>query len=146
MGAKKKVKQLTATNEELEKSLSVLRGQLTKAQTKLAKAEDRVKRWKEEAAAARTAASRSDARAEKLQKKLDRATDAIQPTKAVEPTAAAAAGVPTDQPTTAEGLTPPDESWTVAELRAEARARGLTGISNMPKAQLLDALNDDARG
>lgn len=34
----------------------------------------------------------------------------------------------------------PDDSWTVAELREEARTRGLTGYSRMKKAELLAAL------
>jgi hypothetical protein len=35
----------------------------------------------------------------------------------------------------------PDETWTVVELRAEARARGLVGMSSKSKAQLLAALS-----
>jgi|GEM_PF-2965279 len=34
----------------------------------------------------------------------------------------------------------PDESWTVARLRAEARARGIVGYSRLTKAQILEAL------
>ena len=34
----------------------------------------------------------------------------------------------------------PDMSWTVVRLRAEARARGLTGLSSKPKAEILAAL------
>jgi Rho termination factor-like protein len=34
----------------------------------------------------------------------------------------------------------PDDSWTVAELREEARSRGLTGYSRKKKAELLAAL------
>ncbi len=34
----------------------------------------------------------------------------------------------------------PDASWTVVRLRAEARARGLNGVSTRSKAQLLDLL------
>jgi hypothetical protein len=45
------------------------------------------------------------------------------------------------EPTTADGVTVPDETWSVVELRAEARARGLVGMSNKPKAQLLAALS-----
>ena len=45
------------------------------------------------------------------------------------------------EPTAADGLTVPDETWTVVQLRAEARARGLVGTSNKSKAQLLDALS-----
>jgi chromosome segregation ATPase len=144
MNNKKKtqtIKELTATNKELKKTLSGVRGQLTKTETKLAKANQKAERWKKETAAQRTAASRSDARAEKLQKKLDRAAAALEPVQAVGPLEAAASGLPVGEPTTADGLTVPDETWTVVQLRAEARARGLVGMSNKSKAQLLDALS-----
>ncbi|MFZ2012515.1 MAG: hypothetical protein WAV00_01680 [Nocardioides sp.] len=36
--------------------------------------------------------------------------------------------------------TAPDESWTVTQLRAEARAKGVPGYSRQTKAQLLAAL------
>ena len=99
MSKKKRVEKLTARNAQLEKSLSVLRSQLTKSENKLRKTEERMKRWKDEATAERTAA---------------------------------------------DGLTAPDQTWTVAQLRAEARARGLAGFSNKPKAQLITALTRDA--
>jgi vancomycin resistance protein YoaR len=34
----------------------------------------------------------------------------------------------------------PDATWTVVRLRAEARARGLTGVTRKSKAQLLEVL------
>jgi len=144
MNNKKKartIKELTATNKELKKTLSGVRGQLTKTETKLTKANEKAERWKKETAAQRTAASRSDARVEKLQKKLDRAVAALEPVQAVGPLEAAASGRTVGEPTAADGLTVPDETWTVVQLRAEARARGLVGVSNKSKAQLLDALS-----
>ena len=56
-----------------------------------------------------------------------------------------------DEPTvTASELTPPlpeepaadepNESWTLLKLRTEAKRRGLTGTSNLPKAALLERL------
>ena len=145
MGAKKKAKKLTAANEELTKTLSAVRGQLTKLETKLGNGNKKAEQWKREAAAARTAASRSDARVEKLQKKLDRAASAaLEPVRAVGPVEAAASGRPAAERTAADGLTIPDQTWTVVQLRAEARARGLAGMSNKPKAKLLAALTRDA--
>ncbi len=135
------IKELTATNKALKKTLSGVRGQLTKTETKLTKANQKAERWKKETAAQRTAASRSDARAEKLQKKLDRAAAALEPVQAVGPLEAAASGLTVGEPTAADGLTVPDETWTVVQLRAEARARGLVGTSNKSKAQLLSALS-----
>lgn len=140
MGTKKKVKKLTATNEELGQSLSTLKGQLTKTETKLDRAEQKAARWKKEATAARTAAARSDARAEKLQRKLDRAKADLEPARAADPATTAASGRPAGESVAADGLTVPDASWTVAQLRAEVRARGLTGLSSKPKAELLRAL------
>ncbi len=144
MNSKKKaqtIKELTATNKALKKTLSGVRGQLTKTETKLTKANQKAERWTKETAAQRTAASRSDARAEKLQKKLDRGAAALEPVQAVGPLEAAASGLTVGEPTAADGLTVPDETWTVVQLRAEARARGLVGTSNKSKAQLLDALS-----
>lgn len=85
-------KKLTATNEELKQTLSVVRGQLTKSETKLTKATGKAERWKKEAAAQRRAASRSGARVEKLQKKVDRAAAAVEPIRATGPMEAAASG------------------------------------------------------
>ena len=133
-------KQLTATNEELKKTLSVVRGRLTKSETKLTKATGKAERWKKEAAAQRRAGSRSGARAEQLQKKLDRAAAAVEPIGATEPMEAAASR-PVAEPRAADGVTVPDETWSVVQLRAEASARGLVGMSNKPKAQLLAALS-----
>ena len=140
MSGKKKVKKLSATNKELRKEVTTLRSRLTRAESKLARTEDRAKRWQSETAAARTAASRSDARAEKLQRKLDRGVAALEPVRGVAPAEAAATHRPAAEPTTPDGVTVPDPTWTVAQLRAEARARGVTGLSGKPKAQILAAL------
>jgi len=134
-------KKLAATNEELKKTLSVVRGQLTKSVNKLTKATGKAERWKKEAAAQRRAASRTGARVEKLQRKLDRAAAAVEPTRATAPMEAAASGRLVAEPTTADGVTIPDETWSVVQLKAEARARGLVGMSNKPKAYLLAALS-----
>lgn len=134
-------KKHTATNKELKKTLSVVRDQLTKSETKLAKATGKAERWKNEAAAQRRAASKSGARVEKLQKKLDRATAAVEPIRVTRPAEAAASGGPVAEPTAGDGVTVPDETWSVVRLRAEARARGLVGMSNKPKAHLLAALS-----
>ena len=117
-------KKLNATNQELKRTLAVVRGQLTKSETKLTKATGKAERWKKEAAAQRRAASRSGVRVEKLQKKLGRAAAALEPIRAPGPMEAAASGGPVAEPTAADGVTGPDETWSVVQLRAEARARG----------------------
>ena len=76
----------------------------------------------------------------KLQHKLDRATAALKPSPATKPPKAAASAGSTNEPSTAYGLTAPDETWTVVQLRAEAHARGLTGMSDKTKDELLAAL------
>ena len=134
-------KKLNATNQELKRTLAVVRGQLTKSETKLTKATGKAERWKKEAAAQRRASSRSGVRVEKLQKKLGRAAAALEPIRAPGPMEAAASGGPVAEPTAADRVTGPDETWSVVQLRAEARARGLVGMSNKPKAQLLAALS-----
>ena len=136
----KTIEKITTDNLELKKTLAVVRGKLTKTQAKLTKATKSADRWKKEAAAHRTAAARSDARAEKLRHKLDRATAALKPAPATKSKKAAASGDSTTEPSTAYGLTTPDETWTVVQLRAEANARGLTGMSDKTKEQLLAAL------
>ena len=140
MSGKKKVKKLSVTNRELSEEITALRSRLASTEARLARTEERAKRWKTETAAARAAASRSDARAEKLQRRLDRAAATREPTRGVAPAEAAVTKRPAGEATTPDGVTHPDANWTVAELRAEARARGLTGLSAKPKAQILVAL------
>ena len=144
MGSKKKeraIAELSATNRDLKKTLASVRGQLTKTEAKLAKANERAERWKKQAAAHRTAASRSDARVERLQKKLDRASATWTPVRTSGPNQAAGTGRSVTEPTGSDGLTVPDKTWTVVQLRAEARARGLTGTARKSKTQLLAALD-----
>jgi chromosome segregation ATPase len=133
-------KKSSRSKKNLKKDLTDLRSRLSKTETKLEKAEEKAQRWKREANAQRTSATRAGARAERLQKKLDAAAGALEPTKATGPVEAAASGRPSGAPTTPDGVTLPDKSWTVVQLRAEARARGLIGTSNRTKAELIAAL------
>ena len=139
MSKKKTIDKITTANLELKKTLASVRSELTKTNTKLTKATEKAERWKKEAAAHKTAAARSDARAEKLQTKLDRAQSALKPAPATRSQQAGPAAPTTDSSTT-YGLTAPDRTWTVVQLRAEAHARGLTGMSGKTKDQLLAAL------
>lgn len=136
-----------------------LRAQLKRAQKE-------TERWKRKAAQLEKAHAAAVAEAEKRTKQRDKARRRLQqPALAAwaEPTAsgpvnpapvgvaappmdgapdqaAVAELVVPDPSATSEGVAQPDESWTVARLREEARARGLTGVSGKTKAQLLDAL------
>jgi hypothetical protein len=139
---KRAIEKANAKQKELAKSLSTLRGQLTRTEKKLAKATERAERWKAEAKAQEKSASRANARAGKLHQKLDKASAALKPgqdTAAL--TRATAPSRPVTEPNNADGVTVPDETWSVVQLKAEARARGLVGMSNKPKAQLLAALS-----
>ena len=145
MNNKKKtrtIKELTATNRELKKTLSGVRGQLTKTETKLSKANQKADRWKKETAAQRTAASRRHrARVEKLQKKLDRAAAALEPVQAVGPLEAAASGLTVGEPTAADGAHRPRRDVDLSPAPGGGPRAGLVGMSKKSKAELLDALS-----
>jgi peptidoglycan hydrolase CwlO-like protein len=138
---KRAVEKSSSKQKELEKAVSSLRGQLTKTEKALTKAKNRADRWRKEAKAQKRSASRARAQVEKLNQKLDAASAAREPAQAAAPMELIASGRPVTDPTTADGVTAPDETWSVVQLRAEARTRGLTGMSNKTKAQLLAALS-----
>ena len=138
---KSAIEKSRAKQKDLEKSLSVLRGQLSRTEKALTKAKNRADRWQKEAKAQKKSASRARARVEKLRQKLDRAPAAPGPVQVAAPIEATVADRPVNEPTTVDSLTVPDETWSVVQLRAEARARGLTGMWDKTKAQLLAALS-----
>jgi peptidoglycan hydrolase CwlO-like protein len=138
---KRAVEKSSSKQKELEKTVSSLRGQLTKTEKALTKAKNRADRWRKEAKAQKRSASRARARVEKLNQKLDAASAAREPVQAAVPMDVIASGRPVTDSTTVDGVTAPDETWSVVQLRAEARTRGLTGMSNKTKAQLLAALS-----
>jgi len=84
------------------------------------KAEARADRWKARASRYEQDAAELRAQLRKVTKRLDKV----------------------QRPGVASRSRPeqPDATWTVVRLRAEARARGLTGATRKSKAQLLDAL------
>jgi hypothetical protein len=101
-----------------------------------------------ESEAKRTAWKKRATKAEKsvadLQSRLRRADK--QARKALEQSRAS---VPVDAPapatshvatSTTDAPTGPDASWTVVQLRAEGRRRGLSGLSGKSKAELVEAL------
>lgn len=131
----------SSSKQELEKSASILRDQLTRTEKALTKAKSRADRWRKEAKAQKRSASRARARVEKLRQKLDGASAALKPVQAAVPVEVMASGRPVAEPTALGAATRPDDTWSVVQLRAEARARGLTGMSSKTKAQLLAALS-----
>ncbi len=101
-----------------------------KQRAALAKAEARADRWKAKAQKSRAAAAGAEKRVATLEKRVAKLEKRLARVRRD------AAPAPTVEP--AEGA--PDDSWTVARLRAEARARGLEGLSRKTKQQLIDAL------
>jgi chromosome segregation ATPase len=126
--------------KKLKKDLSTVKGQLTKTEKKLAKADDRAERWKKEAKAHKKSAAKAGTRADLLAEQLDEASKALKSTPSEAEVEAASADEPGPAGQTPDGAGTPDESWSVVQLRAEARARGLTGMSRASKADLIDAL------
>ena len=126
--------------KEPDKTISALRGELATTKKALEKSKARADRWRQRAKDQKRAAQRARARIEKLQRKLAGASDSSAKVQAA-PMAGLASVTPVAESRTVEAVTVPDETWTVVRLRAEARARGLTGMSNKTKAQLLTALS-----
>lgn len=126
--------------EKLKKDVSALKGQLTKTEQKLTKAAERTERWKKEAKAHKKSASKAGGRVELLQEQLDQASAALEtvPSEAIVEAAGVDGSV--SRQDTDEGVGAPNESWTVVQLRAEARARGMAGMSKKSKADLIAAL------
>lgn len=130
MAAKKRS---TTAEKDLKKTVKKLRAQLDRSDAKADK-------WKKKAGKLEKATALSDARVKKLTKQLEKTSSSpvVAPIPAVaEPTETAAE---TTQTTESSGAGP-NPDWTVVQLRAEARSRGLTGLSGKSKAQLLEALS-----
>ena len=140
MGSKKQkrvVDKPSAASKELTKSLAAVRAELATTRKALKKAKARRDSWRRQAEEQKRAVKQARAKVEKLQRKLVGASAATGAAAGTE----AKAPVAPDEPTTVEAVTVPDETWSVVQLRAEARTRGLTGMSNKTKAQLLTALS-----
>ena len=120
-----------------------LRSKIKKLKARVKRSDAKAMRWKKKAKRRGGIAASSQARVTKLEKELAEARRPTGPTdetpdELLSPTEAVAPE-PTDsvdQPTSA-----PDATWTVVRLRAEARARGLTGTSGKSKSELLAALS-----
>jgi len=138
---KRAVEKASLKVKELERDVTSLRGQLTKTEKALTKAKNRADRWRKEAKGQKRSASRANARVAKLNQRLDAASAGREPARAAVPMDVMPSGRPVTESKTVEGVTVPNETWSVVQLRAEARARGLTGMSNKTKAQLLAALS-----
>ena len=137
MTAKKKLK---AKVKKLKAKVKKLRARVDRADVKTA-------RWQTRAQQNDATIASLEERVAKRDKQLAKARRAATQPEAVpgEPSLSgedvpALSLVAPDEVAVDEPAAGPDESWTVVRLRAEARSRGLTGISGMTKAQLLAAL------
>ncbi len=106
-----------------------LRTTIKKLRSELDRADHKAKRLKSKVAQAEKTNTKLEARLKRLKKANKRPEKAP---RAAEPPRAPVAHEPANAG--------PDDGWTVAALRAEARSRGLTGLSRKTKAELLDAL------
>ena len=112
-----------------------LRAQVGKLQKRLDRATKSADRWKAKARKAQASSAKAEKRVVKLTKRLDRPSSSdAQPTRSAGPT-------PAVQPRPLAAVpSGPDETWTLAALKDEARTRKVTGFSRMSKADLLAAL------
>lgn len=120
------IKQLRADLKKSEAKRATLKKRATKAEASVTDLQSRLRKA-EKQAKARTKNTAAKDRA--------RALVPVSATPDID-TPAAVAPATNDSDTSAA----PDSSWTVAQLRAEARRRGITGMSNKPKAELVQAL------
>ena len=117
-----------------------LKAKVKRLEARLESANAKARRWKGRAKEQEAAAESSEARVLKLQKQLAKER-AVSPAPAAEPsTTSTDAAVLAPVVTPSELVARPDASWTLGQLREEARARGLAGCSRKSKAELLAAL------
>ena len=119
-----------------------LKSKIKKLKARLKRANAKATRWKKKAKRRQATAASSQARVVKLEKKLAEARRTTSPTSATRDELPSPTELVVPETTdSADQLTSmPDASWTVVRLRAEARARGLSGMSGKSKAELLASL------
>ena len=130
-------KKLQAQVKKLKAKVSKLRDELERADAKTA-------RWKAAARQSDDTIASLEKRVAKRDKQIARAKQPVA-SEPEAPSLAQPLSSDEDLPLTSAvapetGAAGPDASWTVAELRAEAHTRGLSGMSRKTKAELLDAL------
>lgn len=141
-----------ASKKRSDSAEKQLKATVKKLRSKLDRADAREERLRSKAARLEETATELEAQVKKLKKRNKRLEKTARPAErqksavTKEPSIVPEAATPplaTVDPSLADTSQPaagPDASWTVVQLRAEARSRGLTGLSGKSKAQLLDAL------
>ena len=99
-----------------------LKATVKKLRSRLERADAKAERWKKRATRSEKRAAGLETEVKKLGKRAERAPEPV----GTEPVGTEPVG--------------PDASWTVVQLRTEARSRGLAGLSGLSKAGLLTAL------
>lgn len=143
---------MTAKNRSASAKKS-LKATVEDLSVKLDRADAKAKRLKSEAARLKKAKTKLEAEVKDLKKRYKRLEKVSRSAGSPKPALGEQPSVVTDGPRSdvvpaAADLSPagkpstvgPDASWTVAQLRGEARSRGLTGLSGKTKAQLIAAL------
>lgn len=145
MATKKKStsKSKSASKSETASSKQVkqLKASIARLDARLERSEAKAAGWKDKARSARAEASSAQKKVAKLEKKAARQRQPAQTPGPTQETTSEPAPQSTSVSATGDrAAATPDATWTVARLRGEARDRGLTGMSNKPKAELLAAL------
>lgn len=126
-------KSSSSTDKQLKKAVKKLEVKLERADAEAAK-------WKKRAQQQAAAAASSEKRISKLETKLAKAKAKAKAAKRSDASSEDVPAAHVQSAVTEESLPAPDATWTVVQLRAEARARGLTGMSRKTKAEVLAAL------
>ena len=128
-------KKTTPSKKKLEARVKRLEAKLERADAKAAQ-------WKQKAKQHESALSSSQARVQELSEELPKRRTSRQPaaTRRAEPSAPAGSNATRTRASTDTHASKPDASWTLAQLHAEARSRGLTGLSGKKKAEVIAAL------
>ena len=141
-----------ATKKTRAASDKPLKAEVKKLRSDLASAKAKRDQWKKRALKAEASRDDLQARLKAAEKRVKKVNKARSATAA--PVASPDPGVPSALPVTtsapSDELPPatdgvpraanPGPSWTVTQLRAEARQRGIAGMSKKPKAELLAIL------
>ena len=125
-------KKRSTSDQQLKATLKELRSDLKASEAKRTSWKKRATKAEATVVDLRTRLKRAERQATKARKK----SVALATAPASPPVLSTPAEAPSAQPAAAA----PDDTWTVVRLRAEARRRGLTGLSGKTKAELLAAL------
>jgi lysophospholipase len=130
--AKNKEKSASAVEKQL-------RAAVKKLQAQLSAAEKSAEQWRQKAKDRKSLASGFKSELASMRRRLAKADASATKWKARARPPAPVMAPPESAPapTSADGAHGPDDSWTVAELRAEAKRRGMSGYSRKTKGQLL---------